>query len=290
MLKYFVDNCPNEFRKILFQLINEIKSKLKVGDYESCKADFQFPDDALGQITQIAKENNNEQLANSAFVFKAYYSLWISLAHYFLLLDNRQFRASWDKLQDCFDILRLIGRHAQERYDLDDIRTLLESYEQLYPFKVFLSSEYVITKSHCSICGKSMQSLSCPHRKGELYWGEQALEVIDDIKTLQAICVVKHPEDKRCIIENVDDMRSEDEKYALLVQFLSKGFPKLMQFQVDESIEERKRFPNAYPNDLCPCGSGVKYKYCCKKKPNIQHKVYRVIYKNEITLKYFDLG
>lgn len=155
---------------------------------------------------------------------------------------------------------------------------------------MFLSSEYVVTKSHCSICGKSMQSLSCPHRKGKLYWGEQAFEVFDDIKTIQAICVVKHPEDKRCIIENVDDTRSEDEKYALLVQFLSKGFPKLMQFQVDESIEERKRFPNAYPNDLCPCGSGVKYKFCCKKKPNIQHKVYRVIYKNEITPKHFDLG
>ena len=74
--------------------------------------------------------------------------------------------------------------------------------------------EYIVSKSHCSICGKSMQSLSCPHRKGKLYWGDFAIEMIDEIKELQAVCLVSHPEDKRCIIELQEDRDiSEKEKF-----------------------------------------------------------------------------
>ena len=83
MLKYFIDNCPNDLGKELFQLTNEIKLKLKEEDYEFCETDFQFPNNTLEQIKQIAKASNNEQLANSAFVFKNYFFLWTSLARFF---------------------------------------------------------------------------------------------------------------------------------------------------------------------------------------------------------------
>ena len=65
-----------------------------------------------------------------------------------------------------------------------------------------------------------MQSLACSHIKGNLYWGKPAIEHIDEIKTIQAVCLVSHPEDKRCIIEPSDDDRSESEKFKKLDEFL----------------------------------------------------------------------
>ena len=65
-----------------------------------------------------------------------------------------------------------------------------------------------------------MQIPSCPHIRGNLYYGEIATEVIDEIQEFQAVCLVSHPEDKRCVIELSDDNRSEEDKFAKLVKFL----------------------------------------------------------------------
>ena len=63
-----------------------------------------------------------------------------------------------------------------------------------------------------------MQSLACQHRKGKLYWGEFAREVIEEIREVQAVCLVSHPENKRCIMElqEYKDM-PELEKFKKLV-------------------------------------------------------------------------
>lgn len=80
-------------------------------------------------------------------------------------------------MQDCLDEAKLVGKFVD----------ILFQYEKLYPYKVFASSEYVISKLHCSICGKLIQSFACPYRKGKLYWGDFEVEVVDEIKKYEQL-------------------------------------------------------------------------------------------------------
>ena len=241
------------------------------------------------EILEYARASDNEALANSQYVFRQYYLLFFYLSDYFKLLVNKEYKTSWMKLQDCFDQLKTIGKFSSDIMDGAEIQNLLEGYEKLYPYEVFTSSEFVIKRSHCSICGKSMQQISCPHICGNLYWGDLAYEVIEEIETLQAISLVSHPEDKRMIIELSNDTRTEEEKFEKLVRFLELGLPPLQLFTTRLQIEKRKiQTPQGVGrNTLCPCGSGKKYKKCCGEKLYYDHQNY--IIAPERTLELIDI-
>ena len=140
-----------------------------------------------------------------------------------------------------FDIIKYVGKFTDEdnRYELTKLYDLLLEYEALYPYKVFCSSEYIIEEASCSICGKSVLGLDCPHIKGELYWGEPAVHNITKIKEFQAVALVSHPEDKRCIIQAADENISEEEKFRKLDNFVELNLPFLQMFSVSCKIEKR---------------------------------------------------
>ena len=218
----------------------------------------------------------NEVVANSQYVVRKYFLLFCNLSVYFDLLKEKRYKSSWDKLQDCIDLAKMVGSYIEieNRFEITKVLHLLSSYETLYPYSVFASSEYIVSKSHCSICGQSMLSLSCPHIKGKLYWGEVAIEMIDEIKTFQAVALVSHPEDKRCVIELSDDNRTEVEKFKRIDQFLELNQPFLQDFSIKKIIENRMRddIKIVGRNDRCPCGSGMKFKKCCGKDLYYKHE------------------
>lgn len=276
MINYFLAH------KEIFEISNvcaqlkKLKLRINAGDYtDSCK-EYNKCKDLFDKIKKSAIELNDERLENSQTVFSNYFQLFCHLSSYFRLLQEHNYKSSWSALQDCFDDLRFVGRYVEieERKEIPDIYELLEAYEALYPYKVFVSSEYIISKSHCSICGKSMQSLSCPHIKGNLYWGDIAIEIVDEIEEFQAACLVMHPEDKRCIIELSDDNKSEAEQFVKLEQFLEFKQPFLQRFSIASIMETRRRtdIVKVGRNDLCSCGSGIKFKKCCGKKLYYQHE------------------
>ena len=113
------------------------------------------------------------------------------------------------------------------------------------------------------------------HRKGKLYWGDFAIEMIDEIKELQAVCLVSHPEDKRCIIELQEDRDiPEKEKFKKLDEFVKLKINPLQNFKIETKIEQRRdtKIQKANRNDLCPCGSGKKFKRCCINRMYYNHE------------------
>ena len=187
MIGYFVNYSHSDVSSILASINTEknllLSEKYKDISCVDCSEQFSV-------LMREAENSNNERLANAIFIVNEYKRLFCLIGEYYHLLDLREYEKSWDMLQNCFDTLRFVSRFCKDLYDLPEIERNLESYEELYPFKLFFSPEYIIAKSHCSLCGKSMQSLSCPHRKGELYWGKRAVEVVDEIKELQAFSIV----------------------------------------------------------------------------------------------------
>lgn len=276
MLNYFYEHQSLTEVDTICSQLDRLKCRITFGDYENPYREYNGCKNLFNTIKELAIASDNEKLANAQAIYKRYFLLFCHLSAYFGLLKRQKYKQSWDKLQDCFDDVKFIGKHlaSTEYKDLLEIRELLENYESLYPYKVFVSSEYIISKSHCSICGKSMQSLSCPHIKGNLYFGDIACEIIDEIQEFQAACLVSHPEDKRCVIETIDDQRSEPMQFAKLDQYLSLNQPFLQKFSIETVIEtrERKDIVKVGRNQPCSCGSGIKFKKCCGKDLFYKHE------------------
>lgn len=254
-----------EVKEICDKLIS-LKKRILSGNIDNPNIEYESIKDKFETIRAYALTCHDSTLADSQRVFKEYFHLFCNLAKFRQCLLSKDFRQSWDVLQDTLNNALFVGRFTpvDRRLDVPGIIGLLEDYESLYPYTLFFSPEFVITESHCSICGKSMQSLSCSHRRGQLYRGEVAIEIVDRIKTLQAVCLVKNPEDKKCVIEDID---GKPLAFNMLEEFLEMGFPWLQRFSITKTIE-RRIDPNIVMTDRnspCTCGSGVKFKKCCGK-------------------------
>ena len=177
MLKSFFQhtNIPEVNR--ISELLYDKKLRLKDNVFDEPFKEISDSKPLFDSIRQYSIENNIEELANAQYVASKYLLLFCQLSNYFNLLTIKQFRKSWDALQDCFDSAVEIGRHTaiEDRYEVPQIIDLLTCYERLYPYQQFISTEMIISKSECSICNKPFQSLSCQHIKGNLYWGEVAV-------------------------------------------------------------------------------------------------------------------
>lgn len=263
-----------QINDILFQK----KLRLQGEDFSTPYKELEESESIFKSIKEYAIKNNIEELANAQYVANLYMKLLCQLSSYFKSLKEKEYRESWDILQDCLDSAFWIGKYTiiENRYEISQIVDLLIGYESLYPFKVFASTEMIITKSECSICGKPFQSLDCPHIKGNLYWGEVAIENITEIKELQAVAMVSHPLDKRCVVELSDDTRTKEEKFHLLNGFIEQQIPafQLFSIEIQKTSRQRQDIKIVGRNDKCPCGSGKKFKNCCGKDLYYEHHHY----------------
>jgi len=149
MIKYFLQNKDIEQISKVCDLLNKTKYKLLNDNWENPSEYFESSSNLFSEIKEIAIQRNDEKLANAQFIFKDYFKLFCSLLRYFDMLEKRQYKDSWGKLQDCLDAIKYIGHFTEidDRLELNNLYDLLVQYEELYPYKIFASSEYVISKS-----------------------------------------------------------------------------------------------------------------------------------------------
>lgn len=253
-----------------------------LGDTYKCLSNIQLTDtkeltkkgiEKCDLLKAIAVESHNESLANVSFVMKRLFSMYYNYAYYWGQLNEKKYKNSWNSLQDTIDDLLLVSRWCSNRchFKLDTLNIHFKELEKLYPYKLFASSEMVITKTKCSICGKDGLDIDCTHIPGNLYWGEMASTIIKEF-TFKAVALVKHPLDKRCIMEIQDDNRTDEEKFKLLDYFISNVSNPLMLFKLNEQkrFYKKKVEKKLGRNDRCYCGSGLKYKYCCGKEEYVE--------------------
>lgn len=230
MLRLFLSRKGTPEVRRVCEKLSILKGRIMADDFNDPLREYRYVEPCFEAIKCKALTSGDEELANAQAVFNRYFLLFCNLAKYHSFLLEGNYRQSWNKLQDCLDCARFVGRFTpiDRRLDVPDIVGLLDDYEHLYPYTHFLSPEFVIKESHCSICGESMQSLSCPHRKGQLYRGKVAKEVVDKMR-LQAISVVENPENKRCVIEYVD---GKTLSFSILKEFLKLELPCLQRFTI----------------------------------------------------------
>jgi len=272
VIRYFVEN--NHIQEVydVLLVLNKIKKLLIDCKKINVTELREFLDKKYEIIHRIAVELNDEQLANATYVTKKYSNLLLKISSYLKTIKDKEYQSSWVILQDCLDLTFWIGKYTKidNRLEIPSLIKLFSCYESLYPYKIFVSSELIVTKSRCSICGASWNSLDCTHIKGNLVWGKVVTEEILDAE-FSAIAIVPHPIDKRCIIEI--DEKDQEYSFNKIDLFTGQNLYPFTMFTISskKSFKRREDIKIVGVNSPCSCGSGLKFKKCCKKKLYQEH-------------------
>ncbi len=275
MLKYFVQQKNIPMIKTALELVNSDKLLFWSGDFSAPYKNIDKMEILCAEINKMSIEINNEHLANAQYVALQYYKLFCNISDYYLLIQEKRYKDSWNKLQDCIDIALIIGRFSDpaHRYEIPQILAMLHAYESFYPYKYFASIECIVSEAKCSICDKSTLNLDCPHIAGNLYWGEMAISIILKAKEVQAVAIVESPLDKRCILEPSNDKRPDNVKFQHLVEAFNTIRPfSSVEVEVQKSWRVKPHLNIVDRNAPCPCESGKKFKKCCGKELHYRHE------------------
>lgn len=120
MLRYFIERSDLKQVNYICKQLNEVKSRLYLNDFDNPQKELELCNTSFAEIFSIAEKENNEKLANSNYVFKCYFLLFSHLMSFFSLLQERSYKSSWSRLQDCIDDIQYIGKFAEDRLELPD--------------------------------------------------------------------------------------------------------------------------------------------------------------------------
>lgn len=239
--------------------IQDIEKYLSTNNYELEKHIVEEIEKKL----KIAISNNDEDLANYCWCLKQIFFIKSSYLSVIDLLLNKKYEDAWllldnidlafCSLENNFDI-----KQNNDNFCLAFISDIIKEYQKLFPYKYFFSRESIIKNEKCSICGKrlSLRS-SCGHKLDKLYMGQLCQKIITDME-LKAIAIVTEPHDKYAFVK----IKGLEYDYRILSELLNKINDPFKKFVVTQKSIKQEKYLKTKRNDLCPCGSGKKYKKC----------------------------
>lgn len=257
----------NSYLKTLLS-IHQAFSCLQSEDVSGRQVACKEANELIDCFEAMAEHSTDEELANACFILRTFIRFTDSYEKYWQSIKNQKYKASWELLQDSIHYIHVAGRFVRNKqiFYLDDIYNHLVCLEKLYPYKIFISSEFLKIKEICNICHRDLKDPLCEHIPGEIYFGKMAAAIVEKAD-LVGVSLVENPADKRLVPEIKDEHRPEQERFSGVHSFVKTAISPFHTFQTFEipMVAEIKRNQTGR-NDLCPCNSGKKYKNCCQKK------------------------
>ncbi|MCD9553612.1 hypothetical protein GLP31_14130 [Photobacterium carnosum] len=232
----------------------------------------------ISQLDNVKAEAPRNK-RNNIFIETSKFRVLNHLSKFWRFVLHGQYYNSWCSLQDALDNLRDVKRFSN--YDsalVSFFEVQLKAIESIYPYQFFTSIGIIFEGCNCNICGKDIDSVECLHIQGELYDGEIAIGIMQNIK-IDHNALVKNPENKRSVIaadDNHPDMivLKDIRQYVLQHELKPLGFKDILKVEFDKKNDD---YIELKSNQKCFCGSDVKFKKCCRGKKNIHCKHYEII-------------
>lgn len=195
----------------------------------------------------------------------------------FLKLKNGEYYEAWCSLEQIELKLKFLTPHQdfilgdKSSYKLDFIGEHVERYQGLFPYKIFMSPEFLEEETLCSTCNKRISIRKpCGHKLGEIYDGEQCSRIVTKCKVL-GMAFVTNPVQKYSVGFPIDPKSKGkidqiDPYDYTLPRYLMKRLEAPFDGWEVEWTKRRhphSRYRDIGRNDPCPCESKRKYKKCC---------------------------
>ncbi|WP_273367681.1 SEC-C metal-binding domain-containing protein [Alicyclobacillus herbarius] len=240
---------------------------------EKTKTDLQSLLANIVILKKLAVLDSDESLAKKLWCYEQITKVYIDYLKAFEYMKHGKYYEAWCNLERVEITLHWLERHfdfSDERFPLRFIQVQVGHFQSLYPYKVFISPEMIILEKRCSICD-SVISLrtSCGHLTGEIYRGEMRYVKITKMEFL-GMALVKNPVQKYSVVFTGDNGKNNYD-YSLVEQVarrLDSPFDRWTPTWT-KKLYPHSVFRDIGRNELCPCGSGKKYKKCCLNKPGV---------------------
>lgn len=249
-------------------------------DFVSIKNYLAYPHTELDEkipsylmaLKRRAVEMGDEDLANEIWCINQIYIIQNGYLSLFRQLKEKQFEKSWATLEHVnIEIVFLKDNfdYSSPNYGIPFIEKKLIDLEKMYPYEHFFSREAIIKKEKCSICGQVVSIRhNCGHRVGKLYMGELCSRIVIDAEMV-GLALVTNPFDKYGFVR----LQGKEYNYAELELLSERINSPFDQWHLEIENQIRPEFKHIGRNAPCPCGSGIKYKKCCRgtKKEQMEH-------------------
>ena len=230
----------------------------------------------LKDLKSKAVENNEENLAKEIWKFEKILNIQNDYLIAFSKFKNELFYEGWCALEKVEISIHFLEKHFKidDKYKTSFIKEHTLNFQSLFPYKIFISPEILITKQKCSICNNPFSLLdNCGHVIGEIYKGEMCSRVIEESRLINT-AFVENPVQKYSVPFLIDPKkpeRKDNYNYHLVkfcIQRLFNPFD-AWNYTVTKERHPHTRYKEVGRNDKCPCESGKKYKKCCLRESGI---------------------
>ena len=230
---------------------------------------------ALQEHKTAAIQRGDQTSAKEIWCFEEILAIQSYYLDAFTKLKGGQYYDAWTVLEQIEVALSSLDRHLRDhvdQYALEFIRTHCEGFQSLFPYRLFLSTEFIHKELKCNICNATIAIRNpCGHKVGEIYNGEQCIRIIVDLELLGA-SLVTTPRHKYAVVSGSGDLRVRDTHDYSLVRSVIAELP--TPFHAWSCSWTTRRAPHSAfgeigRNDPCPCGSGKKYKTCCLRESGV---------------------
>ncbi|CAI9000906.1 SecC motif-containing protein [Pseudomonas sp. IT-P74] len=235
----------------------------------------------LALLSNLKKATDDNKVKNHAWVYSTLLEGHFLYLEIFGLLAAEEFYQAWCKLER-LEILLANLRSNREYVNGDFGQSFLNnavnSWQLLYPYKLFFSSREIIKKMSCSICHTPRSVLQgCRHRRGKLYAGELCNDVVEDFELI-TYDLVSNP-----VIKASVPFNSEIDHYdysALRAALQIVETPREWFSAFKQGIPLAKHTGVHSPTFPCPCMRSIRnYEDCCMALPTTEtdHIIFDVL-------------
>ena len=188
-----------------------------------------------------------------------------------LCLSAGDFRRAWDVLERCENAIRSLDPHFGEKqgeFGIEHVRVHTRQLQELYPLKWGFSPGILFEEVHCSVC-QSRRALrsDCGHVVGEIYNGEICSNVVTKAKILH-VSIVDSPAQKYSVIWPTGETSPQFIMLKSVADELLSPWD-VWRYKKEVRRSHHPAFKNLGRNNICPCGSDLKYRRCCIKKETV---------------------
>ena len=225
----------------------------------------------LSEQKQAAIRKHDQLTAKAVWCLETIGRIQDHFISAFAAMHSAEYKQAWDQLERCEIETIFLDKHFHEKeaeFGIEHARVYTGRFQSLYPFKWGFSPGILYKDVRCSVCdAKVTLRGGCKHIIGEIYDGEMCSRVIKKAELLH-IALVDSPAQKYSVIFPNGD---NDQRFILIKHVVTALRSPWDGW--DYHKEERKKYHPAFKgirrNDLCPCGSGLKYKRCCLNKETV---------------------
>ena len=234
--------------------------------------------EGLKQQKTLAVESDDQAAAKACWCLEQIGTAQERFVLGFAAAKQDDFHTFWCNLERVEAALHFLEPHYPTwlpEFGLRHLSVHVAGFQELFPYRLFLSPGMIVKRFICSICGQPMKLRGgCGHVVGEIYNGEMCCRVLKDVELLE-VSIVENPVQKYSVLFG-PDIAYDYGPVRYVVRGLRSPWHE-WRCELSDIVEAPERFPGTSPDSDCPCESGQRYDDCCKRKPRIRRR-YEVLF------------